>query len=295
MRRLVAFGWEEAVHSLRRSPRSALLSVATIAIAFLVVGAFLVASTAAQQVVAEWAQAAEMSVYLRDGITDAERTAIDARLGQGGLDVAAVEFVSKEDALVRFRAGFPELQDVTASLEGNPFPASFEVRLRREAPAASGDELAGALAGMPGVADVRYDRELVARLLAAVRGARWMATAAALVLLLGAAMTVVAVVRLSFHARRDEIDIMTLVGSPLGYIRGPFVMEGALLGGLGALAGVVLLRAACAGLGSVTGMAVPVLTWPMATGLAALGFGVGGTAGLLATRGWRSAGEAAAR
>ena len=68
MKRLIVFAWEEAFHSLGRSARSALLSVGTIAIAFLVVGAFLVASTAAQQVVAEWAQAAELSVYLRDGI-----------------------------------------------------------------------------------------------------------------------------------------------------------------------------------------------------------------------------------
>jgi cell division transport system permease protein len=302
VKRLIVFAWEEAVHSLGRSGRSALLSVGTIAIAFLVVGAFLMASTAAQQVVSEWAQAAELSIYLRDGVTAGERTAIDARLAAGAPDVAAVDFVSKEEALARFRAGFPELQDVTASLDGNPFPASFEVRLRREAPAASADALAGAMAAMPGVADVRYDRELVARLLAAVRSARWMAIGAALVLLLGAAMTVAAVVRLSFHARRDEIDIMTLVGSPLGYIRGPFVMEGALLGGLGALAGLLLLRAAYAALlaslgdvAVVAGSAVPFLAWPLTAGLAALGVGVGALAGLLATRGWRAAGEAAAR
>ena len=66
MSRLIVFAWEEALRSLRRTGRSAVLSVATIGVAFLVVGAFLMASAAAQQVVAEWAQAAELSIYLRD-------------------------------------------------------------------------------------------------------------------------------------------------------------------------------------------------------------------------------------
>jgi cell division transport system permease protein len=294
VKRLVVFAWEEAVHSLVRSGRSALLSVGTIGVAFLVVGAFLMASTAAQQLVAEWAQAAELSVYLRDEVGAEERAAVEARLAQASGEVAAVEFVGKQAAMERFRAGFPELQDVTASLAANPFPASFEVRLRREVPAAAADALAVALAGLPGVADVRYDRELVAGLLAAVRSARLMATAAALVLLLGAAMTVAAVVRLSFHARHDEIDIMALVGSPLSYIRGPFVMEGALLGGLGALVGVLALRAAygvvIGALGEsaqVAAAAVPFLGWAPAAGLVGLGLAVGAVAGYAATSGWR--------
>jgi cell division transport system permease protein len=53
-------------------------------------------------------------------------------------------------------------------------------------------------------------------------------------LMLGAAFTVGAVVRLSLYARRDELEIMALVGAPFSYIRGPFVFEGLLLGGLGA-------------------------------------------------------------
>ena len=52
---------------------------------------------------------------------------------------------------------------------------------------------------------------------------------------LAAAVTVAAVVRLGLHARRDEIEIMELVGAPLAFIRGPFVAEGFLQGGIGAL------------------------------------------------------------
>ncbi|MEZ5288793.1 MAG: FtsX-like permease family protein [Vicinamibacterales bacterium] len=57
----------------------------------------------------------------------------------------------------------------------------------------------------------------------------------------GAAFTVTAVVRLSLHARRAEIDIMQLVGAPIGFIRGPFITEGTLLGGIGAVLAIVAL------------------------------------------------------
>ena len=58
---------------------------------------------------------------------------------------------------------------------------------------------------------------------------------------LAAAVTVAAVVRLGLHARRDEIEIMKLVGSPVAFIRGPFIAEGLMQGGLGALLAIGLL------------------------------------------------------
>jgi cell division transport system permease protein len=61
------------------------------------------------------------------------------------------------------------------------------------------------------------------------------------VLILGAAFTVAAVVRLSLFARRDEIEIMRLVGAPFSYIRGPSVAEGTLIGGAGAVVALVVL------------------------------------------------------
>jgi cell division transport system permease protein len=61
------------------------------------------------------------------------------------------------------------------------------------------------------------------------------------VLVIGAAFTVAAIVRLSLFARRDEIEIMRLVGAPYAYIRGPSVAEGTIIGGLGAIVAVAIL------------------------------------------------------
>jgi cell division transport system permease protein len=97
---------------------------------------------------------------------------------------------------------------------------------------------------MAGVADVRYDRQWLDRLEAAIAVIRGVGLVLGSVLTIAAALTVGNVVRLALHARRDELEIMQLVGAPQVYIRGPFVMEGILQGGTGAaLALVALLMA----------------------------------------------------
>jgi cell division transport system permease protein len=99
---------------------------------------------------------------------------------------------------------------------------------------------------MGGVADVRYDRRWLTRLNAAIRVVRGAGLMIIVLLAFAAAMTVANVVRSAAEARHDEIEIMQLVGAPFAYIRGPFVVEGFLQGGIGALVAVVMLLAAFA-------------------------------------------------
>lgn len=236
---VIGYAFEEALASLRRSGRSALVSIGTIAIAFVTLGGFLLISVNVQGVLDRWLEAAEISVYLQDAATEMDRQALEQML-RARPEVAAVEYVSKEQALQRFRADFPELADVTASVSQNPFPPALEVRLRSGADAAvAAETLARDVSGRSGVGDVRFDRRWLSRLLGVVRSARLAGLVVAGILMLGAAFTVGAVVRLSLYARRDELEIMALVGAPFSYIRGPSIFEGLLLGGLGATVALV--------------------------------------------------------
>ena len=236
----IGYAVEEALASLRRSGRSALVSIGTIAIAFITLGGFLLISVNLQDVLDRWLEAAEISVYLHDTTSDAERRALEQFL-RGRSEVAAVEYVSKERARERFRADFPELADVTSSLSQNPFPPALEVRLRGDDAGTGAEALAREVSGRSGVADVQFDRRWLTRLLGIVASARLAAAVVAGILMLGAAFTVGAVVRLSLYARRDELEIMALVGAPFSYLRGPFVCEGLLLGGLGAAVALVVV------------------------------------------------------
>lgn len=298
--RTLRYAWEEALQSLRRGRWALLLSVATIAVALTMLGAYRVVSDNLARVADGWRTAAEMTVYLDDVVSEAERTAA-RQLIERSPAVEGVTFVTKEEALARFGADFPELGDITGSLDANPFPASFDVRLRTDGGPDGAQALAAALAKQAGVVDVRYDQRWIDRLMAVLSALRTAGWASALALVLGAATTVVAVVRLSFEARREEIAIMGLVGAPVSFIRGPFVMEGAVQGGLGAIAALGALASLGRAVGRALGPAVtalgpdalrPLSGWD-AVGLVVLGAGVGALAGLFAT--WRWDPDPAAR
>jgi cell division transport system permease protein len=230
--------------SLWRGRQAGLLSTLTIALALFVLGGFLLVTANLDRLGAEWSRAAELSVYLKDDVTPAERRAVEAAVAPSEV-VASHEFISKADALTRFKQTFGDLATAVDTLGQNPLPASVEVRLKAESDASGGvDTLAAKLRQLPGVADVRYDRQWLTRLMSAIGVIRGVGLVLGSVLTLAAALTVANVVRLALYARRDELDIMQLVGAPQAYIRGPFVMEGVLQGGIGALVALAALGAA---------------------------------------------------
>jgi cell division transport system permease protein len=237
--RALRYAFDEAAASLWRGRGSGAFSTATIALALVVLGAFLIVTSNLERLGTEWSSSADMSVYLNDAVTPAERTAIEGVLETGDMILARV-YMSKADALARFRSTFADLASSMEGLGDNPLPASYEVRLRTGADAAV-DALVAKVRQLPGIADVRYDRQWLSRLVAAVSVIRGLGFALGILLALAAALTVANVVRLALHARRDEIDIMQLVGAPQMYIRGPFIMEGTLQGGLGAVVALAAL------------------------------------------------------
>jgi len=266
--RALRYFFGEAAESLLRGWRAAAFSMLTIAAGLFVLGFFLMVNSNLQRLVSRWSDAAELAVYLRDDATPEQSGAVNDLLSKSGL-AEAVQSLSKDEARRAFANEFPDLAGASASLDHNPFPASFEVRLNSQAqgtPTAV-DNLVTALQGMGGVTDVRYDRRWLARLNAVIRVVRSVGLVIVTLLALASALTVASVVRLAAAARRDEIEIMQLVGAPVAYIRGPFIAEGLLQGGLGAVLAVLLLVGAFAALRARVGSALT-----EAVGLAGMSF-----------------------
>jgi cell division transport system permease protein len=291
---LVRFSAEEAAASFWRRRRSNLLSLLTITVALFVLGGFLLVNVNLQRWIGQWTAAAEVSVYLADAAAQEDRAAVERVLRESAV-VAGSDFVSHDEALRRFRHLFPDLADAAEHLGDRPLPASYEVRLhpdRATEPAVAA--LTGELAKLGGVADVRYDRRWIDRLLAFVETGRALGVLLAFVLVLAAALTVASVIRLALHARQQEVEIMHLVGAPLGFIRGPFVIEGLLQGGAGAILALGALYAAYSGVRLtagdwLSGLAGPgpglgFLPWTMVLGLLAGGMLVGCIGGFIAAR-----------
>ncbi len=240
--RALSYFFTEAADSLWRSRRAALLSMLTIAAGLFVLGFFLMVNANIQRVIGRWTDAAELAVYVRDDVTPEQNAQINDLLTRSGL-ASSFQFFSKDDAKKEFARDFPDLAAASAALDRNPFPASFAVRLNEQAQSAPNavENLIATIGGLPGVADLRYDRTWIARLSATIRAIRGVGLVIVILMAIASAMTVANVVRLTALARQGEIEIMQLVGAPFAYIRGPFIAEGLMQGGMGAIAAILLL------------------------------------------------------
>jgi cell division transport system permease protein len=242
--RALAYFFSEAAQSLWRSRLMNALSIGTIAISLFVLGAFLTIASNLNEVVARWSRKVQVTFYLTDGLEAPIRDSLAGRLKDDPA-VESVEVISRAQALERFRALFRDLQALPDDLGENPFPASVEATLRpgRESPEEV-QRLVAAFEKAPGVEEVQYDLLWIQRLATAIRLVRGVGALLGGILVLAGVFTISNVIRLTVYARQDELDIMRLVGATRVYVKGPFVVEGLIQGGLGGLISVGLLWAA---------------------------------------------------
>lgn len=224
------YAFREAVAAFRRAPVLTGLSAAMVGLALYVVGLFGLAAYNLQLALSAIEERVEVVVYLRD---DTRRTEIDHLLGELAAfeEVRTVSYVSKRDALERARTELPEFGELFMGSEVNPLPQSLEVELRpgsRNAEVV--EKVASAAEGYPFVEDAQYGEEWVDRLFALRRIGAASTAVLGVAFAMVAALIIGTALRIAIFARRDEIYIMRLVGAKNGFIRRPFLLEGAMAG-----------------------------------------------------------------
>src|SRR6266702_6173663 len=232
--------FREAMLTFKRAPLLSALSVTTIAFSLFVLGLFGLVVVNLQDALRGVEERVEVVAYLLPG-APVEAVAQALKDIEAFPEVQSATYVSEDDALARARAELVELRDVMQELERNPLPASIEVKLK---PGCRDVEHVNAVAerlrGFGFVDDVRYGRDWVANV------DRLRQIAAAVGLVVGAAFAVVAIIiigttiRMAVLQRSREIAIMRLVGATNGFIRRPFLLQGAIKGMLGGLVAVGL-------------------------------------------------------
>jgi cell division transport system permease protein len=242
--RALGYFFQEALTSLWRSRLMNALSVGTIAVSLFVLGAFLAVANSLNEVVTRWTQKVQVVFFLEDGVEDRVRESLQNRLKEDPA-VESQVLVSRGEALERFRALFRDLRSLPEDLGENPFPASLEVSLKagHQSPGEV-ERLVSAFETAPGVREAQYDLLWIDRLATGVRLVRGAGAFLGGILVLAGVFTISNVIRLTVYAREDELDIMRLVGATQAYVKGPFVAEGMIQGGLGGLLAVLLLWAA---------------------------------------------------
>ena len=225
----------EALLTFRRAPLLSTLSVTTIAFSLFVVGLFGLVAVNLQDALRGVAERVEIVAYLLPG-TPIETITLAEKDIEAFPEVQSATYVSEDSALARARGELVEFRDVLQELERNPLPASIELKLKpRFRDAQHVNEVADRLRGFGFVDDVRFGRDWVEKL------DRLRQVAAAVGLVVGAAFAVVAIIiigttiRMAVLQRSREIAIMRLVGATDGFIRRPFLLQGAIKGLLGGL------------------------------------------------------------
>jgi cell division transport system permease protein len=230
----------EALLAFRRAPLLSALSVTTIAFSLFVLSLFGLVAVNLQNALQRVAERVEIVAYVLPG-TPAEAITLALKDIEAFPEVAAATFVSEDQALARAKAELVEFRDVLRELEHNPLPASIEVKLKpafRDADHVNA--VADRLRGFGFVDDVRFGRDWVEKL------DRLRRLAAAVGIVVGAAFAGVAIIiigttiRMAVLQRSREIALMRLVGATDGFVRRPFLLQGAMKGLLGGLVAVGL-------------------------------------------------------
>ncbi len=228
-----------ALRGIREHARTHIASTLTVGLAlFCLAGAILMLENAGA-LSARWGAPVRMTVYLADGANAAQVEALRSALADLP-EVSETRYVSPSDA----RAQMFELErdGTLANASVDLFPATLEIRLAPTATNADRLAVLGArVRRLPTVSDVETYRGLSDQMRGVLQTARTLAFIIALIVMLCATAVVGNTVRLSLSSRMREVEVLRMVGATRQYVRAPFLVEGALLGGVGAIFAIVAI------------------------------------------------------
>jgi cell division transport system permease protein len=274
---------DRAWRGSRNDWRLHLLSIFSVAVAFVCLGSAALVVVNVDTVRTRWAEIGRASVYLRPEIKPGQIQSIEKALRETP-GVSDVRFVSSDAARKEVLGAVSD--EVINALPAEAFPASLEVRLADGATSGRLSRMSSQLQSLPTVESVETYQSWSDRLTALLTGGVTASLLLALVVLAAVVSVVSSTIRLALQRRRIEVEVLKLVGATDGYVRRPFVLEGAAQGGIGAALAIALLGVLYAivrghfdgQLGALLGVTPTFLPWSLALGMVALGAILGAVA-----------------
>jgi cell division transport system permease protein len=223
----------ESLHNLWQFKTRHFFSLTIIALSFVILGVFLTMSNNLRFRARDLSKNLTVIFYLHKNVPPAERDLIEDQIRRSPL-VGSVRAVGPEEAAAKFTTDFPDLEEILRNINANPFPASIEAWLKD--PALPTDQILQLIAEVKknaGIEDVQFNREWADKIRSLGRLAEAVGLFLGGILVLASFFIVSNVIKLNVLARRNEIEILRLVGATNTFIRLPFLIEGVLLGILG--------------------------------------------------------------
>ncbi len=274
----IGYFFKESLQGFVRNFSTTLGSIITIFLSLLIIGVFLVAGIMVDSLMSSVEDEVTITAYVADDASDEDIQQVMTEISSLD-DVASVSYTTKEEALENFTNSMTSNPDIIEQLDGtNPLPASIDIELKEPQMVEDVAAILESNSTYQEICDnpedvgesIKYGQETVERLFSLTNTLRYVGIVFIILLIFIALVFINNTIRLAILARRREIAIMRLVGASNGFIRGPFLMEGALHALIGSLLAVLAIQL-------MRMFAIPQLS----NAIQFLNFDIGGTAYIL--------------
>lgn len=180
-----------------------------------------------------------MMLYLKNNLSGKELEDIINTLKKEGA-IEIVKYIPKDEAMKELKATLKNAEYVLEGLEENPLPDSIEIKLKREAVNPETVKgLSDRLRKIKGVDEVGYGEKFLSSIYSIMVGMKTLGLALVMIMLGGVIFVCYSTVKILFYRKREEIETYKLLGATKGFIRAPFIIEGAAIGFIGGLLSLI--------------------------------------------------------
>ncbi len=233
--------YHRAVQDLRDNGFLSSVTIITIALSVLIVSAFALFFTNANDLMNYWEKGIKIMAYLKPGTSQKNLHDIKRNI-QEIYGVQDVTFISKEEAFKKLEQQMKRQSSILMNLNENPLPDALEIRMTTSSQRSEKvEEIATKIESMPSIEDIEYGQQWLRRFTNIFDLFRLAGYTMGGIFFIAAVFIMSNTIRLATYMRREEIEIMRLVGASEKFIKGPFYIESIIQGTLGGMGGIAAL------------------------------------------------------